>query len=68
MAELRTNKLREMSRTERDEKMKELKESLLRQRASVAMGGAPLNPGLIRSLRRQIARIETLNHLEEIKR
>jgi large subunit ribosomal protein L29 len=57
-----------MSRTERDEKMKELKESLLRQRASVAMGGAPLNPGLIRSLRRQIARIETLNHLEEIKR
>ncbi len=68
MAELRANKLREMSRTERDEKMKELKESLLRQRASVAMGGAPLNPGLIRSIRRQIARIETLNHAEEIKR
>lgn len=68
MAELRANKLREMSRTERDEKLKELKESLLRQRASVAMGGAPLNPGLIRSIRRQIARIETLNHLEEIKR
>jgi large subunit ribosomal protein L29 len=57
-----------MSRTERDERMKELKESLLRQRASVAMGGAPLNPGLIRSIRRQIARIETLNHLEEIKK
>ncbi|MCL4345335.1 MAG: 50S ribosomal protein L29 [Candidatus Thermoplasmatota archaeon] len=68
MAELRANKLREMSRTERDERMKELKESLLRQRASVAMGGAPLNPGLIRSIRRQIARIETLNHLEEIKK
>jgi len=68
VAELRANKLREMSRTERDEKMKELKESLLRQRASVAMGGAPLNPGLIRSIRRQIARIETLNHAEEIKR
>ena len=68
MAELRANKLREMSRTERDEKMKELKESLLRQRASVAMGGAPLNPGLVRSIRRQIARIETLNHAEEIKR
>ncbi|MGP6207287.1 50S ribosomal protein L29 [Cuniculiplasma sp. SKW3] len=68
MAELKASKLREMSRTERDDKLKELKESLLRQRASVAMGGAPLNPGLIRSIRRQIARIETLNHLEEIKR
>jgi large subunit ribosomal protein L29 len=57
-----------MSRTERDERMKELQESLLKQRASVAMGGAPLNPGLIKSLRRQIARIETVNHLEETKK
>ncbi|MCL5987324.1 MAG: 50S ribosomal protein L29 [Candidatus Thermoplasmatota archaeon] len=68
MSELKAKSLRTMSRTERDERMKELQESLLKQRASVAMGGAPLNPGLIKSLRRQIARIETVNHLEETKK
>jgi large subunit ribosomal protein L29 len=57
-----------MNKEEREEKMKELQESLLKQRASVAMGGAPLNPGLIKSLRRQIARIEFVNHLEETKK
>ena len=68
MSELKAKSLRTMSRSERDERMKELQESLLKQRASVAMGGAPLNPGLIKSLRRQIARIETVNHLEETKK
>ena len=67
MSELKAKSLKNMSRTERDERMKELQESLLKQRASVAMGGAPLNPGLIKSLRRQIARIETVNNLEETK-
>jgi large subunit ribosomal protein L29 len=57
-----------MNKDERDERMKELKENLLRQRASVAMGGSPLNPGLIKSIRRQIARIRTVDHEEETKR
>ncbi|MGP6219843.1 50S ribosomal protein L29 [Caldiplasma sukawensis] len=68
MPELTAKKIREMSKTEREEKLKDLYESLLRQRASVAMGGAPLNPGLMRSLRRQIARILTITHMEEIKK
>ncbi|EQB68282.1 50S ribosomal protein L29 [Cuniculiplasma divulgatum] len=68
MSELKPDQLRKMNKDERDERMKELKENLLRQRASVAMGGSPLNPGLIKSIRRQIARIRTVDHEEETKR
>jgi large subunit ribosomal protein L29 len=57
-----------MSKEERNEQLKSLHETLLRQRASVAMGGAPSNPGLIKSVRQQIARILTINRMEEIKK
>jgi large subunit ribosomal protein L29 len=66
--ELRAKKLREMSKAEVQDQLKSLKEALLKERASVAMGGAPINPGKIRSIRRQIARINTVLHTEEIKR
>ncbi|MFG1545347.1 MAG: 50S ribosomal protein L29 [Thermoplasmataceae archaeon] len=49
-----------MNKEEVEERLNSLKESLLKERASVAMGGAPTNPGKIRSLRRQIARINTV--------
>jgi large subunit ribosomal protein L29 len=68
MPELKADQLRKMSKVERAEQMKDLKDNLLRQRASVAMGGSPLNPGLIRSIRTQIARIKTIEHEEEIKK
>ena len=66
--ELRAKKLREMSKAEVQDQLKSLKEALLKERASVAMGGAPINPGKIGSIRRQIARINTVLHTEEIKR
>jgi large subunit ribosomal protein L29 len=49
-----------MNQKEINERLDALKDSLLKERASVAMGGAPKNPGKIRSLRRQIARIMTV--------
>lgn len=68
MSELKASQLRKMSKEERAERVKELKENLLRQRASVAMGGSPLNPGLIGSIRKQLARIKTVEHEEETKK
>lgn len=68
MPELKARELRKMSKQERDERVKELKENLLRQRASVAMGGSPLNPGLIKSIRKQLARVKTVEHEEELKK
>ncbi len=63
--ELKTKDLRNMNNDELNEKLKSLKESLLRERSAVAMGGAPASPGKTRSLRRQIARILTV--MGEIK-
>ena len=65
MAELKTKDLRNMNNEELNQKLKSLKVSLLRERASVAMGGAPASPGKMRSVRRQIARILTI--MEEKK-
>ena len=65
--ELRSKQIRQMSREEVEERLKSLKDSLLKERASVAMGGAPTNPGKIRSIRRQIARIKSFLESEATK-
>lgn len=58
--ELKAKDLRNMNNDELNEKLKSLRESLLRERSAVAMGGAPSSPGKSRSIRRQIARILTV--------
>ncbi len=56
-----------MNKEEIEDRLKSLKDSLLNERASVAMGGAPTSPGKIRSIRRQIARINTVLGSEDYK-
>jgi len=65
MALLRTAEIREMSTEERNEKLKELRNDLMHERGVTAMGGAPPNPGLIRAIRTNIARILTIQNEEE---
>lgn len=65
--ELTAKRLRQMSKDEVEDHLKSLKESLLNERASVAMGGQPTSPGKIRSIRRQIARIMTVLGTEDNK-
>ncbi len=65
--ELRAKQLKQMNKEEIEDRLKSLKDSLLNERASVAMGGAPTNPGKIRSIRRQIARINTVLGSEDNK-
>jgi len=60
MALLRTDQIREMTSDERKGKMKELRDELLRERGVSAMGGAPPNPGKIKALRTNIARLATI--------
>lgn len=67
MKELKAKRIREMSSEERREALESLKETLLKERASVAMGGAPKSPGTMKSVRRQIARLLTVGGLEETK-
>ena len=58
---LKASEIREMSPEERDEKLKRLKSDLMHERGQAAMGGAPASPGKIKALRKNIARIKTVN-------
>lgn len=64
---LTVSEIREMGAQERNEKLKELRNELMHERGVSAMGGAPTNPGLIRALRLDIARILTIQKEEEEK-
>lgn len=62
---LRTNEIRGMTPEERNQKLKELRDELMHERGVAAMGGAPANPGAIRTLRKDIARILTVQKEED---
>ena len=65
MALLRTSEIREMTAEERSKTLAELRGELMHERWTAAMGGAPANPGKIRALRTNIARIQTIQKEEE---
>lgn len=60
MAGLKTKEIRDMTGTERKDKLYELRNELMHEQGIAAMGGAPTNPGKIRSLRISIARMLTV--------
>lgn len=60
MALLRTKEIRAMDGAAREKKLRELRDELMHERGVAAMGGAPPNPGKIRALRKNIARIHTI--------
>ena len=62
---LKVSEIREMSADERNQKLKELRDELMHERGVSSMGGAPANPGAIRALRTDIARILTVQREEE---
>jgi large subunit ribosomal protein L29 len=64
MALLRTKEVRAMDAEAREKKLKELRDELMHERGVAAMGGAPPNPGKIRALRKNIARIYTVQSEE----
>jgi large subunit ribosomal protein L29 len=64
---MKTSEIRGMSIDERKEVLSELEDELMHERGAAAMGGAPPNPGRIRALRTNIARILTVQKEEEEK-
>ncbi|MEM0448995.1 MAG: 50S ribosomal protein L29 [Methanomassiliicoccales archaeon] len=65
MALLRTKEIREMSPEDRAKRLRELRDELMHERGTAAMGGAPANPGRIRAIRTNIARILTVQREEK---
>lgn len=62
MTILKTSEIRNMSPEERSEELEKLKLDLIRERAIASTGGAPEHPGIIREIRRAIARIKTIEN------
>ena len=60
MRKLRIKDLRKLSDEDRQKRLKELKLELLKERGNIEMGGNIKNPGKIKVIRRDIARILTL--------
>jgi large subunit ribosomal protein L29 len=67
MALIRPDEIRGMSAEEQNQKLKELRNDLMHEKGTSSMGGAPENPGLIRALKINIARILTIQKEEEEK-
>jgi large subunit ribosomal protein L29 len=66
MALLKTSELRGMTPEARAEKLREIRDELMHERGLGAMGGAPASPGKIKALRKNIARILTIQREYEI--
>ena len=62
MALLTMEELRNMTPEERDRKLDELRAELAKQRAAMMSGAGMENPGVIRGIRKNIARILTVNN------
>jgi large subunit ribosomal protein L29 len=60
MEEMKAKSIRKMNEEEIGKKYQNIREELMRERGISAMGGAPPSPGKIESLRRQLARMETV--------
>jgi len=66
MSLLRAKEIRAMRPDDRRIKLKELNDELMHERGVAAMGGAPASPGKIRALRKNIARIMTIDREFEL--
>ena len=66
MPELKAKKIRKMSLAEREKKIQELKTAISKARASNIGAGQQENKGKIKSHRRIIARIHTVNREESL--
>lgn len=60
MAILRNNEIKELSANDMKAKITELRREVMSERAKIASGGAPDNPGKLREIKKVIARILTI--------
>lgn len=61
---LKATEVRAMPREDRKTRLSDLRRELMQERGVQAMGGSTPNPGKIRTLRREIARILTIQNEE----
>ena len=59
---MKAAELSALSPQEREDKRKEIELELMKERAQIAAGTAPKNPGMIREYRKTLARLKTLEN------
>ena len=64
MAILHVDEIRDMTPAERETELEQLATEVLNEKAVLAAGGAPENPGRIGELKRTIARVKTIQREE----
>lgn len=57
---MRIKELRKLKSEDQEKRLKELKLELLKERGNIEMGGNVKNPGRIKTMRRDIARLLTI--------
>jgi large subunit ribosomal protein L29 len=67
MALLKMEEIRNMTFDERERKLDELRAELAKQRAAMMSGAGMENPGVVRGIRKNIARILTVKNEEARK-
>lgn len=60
MAVIRIRELRNMSQKDLNEKLADIRKEVMSERAKIATGGLPDNPGKLAEMRKVIARIKTI--------
>lgn len=65
---MKKKELKKMSDAELDKLLNDLRLDLMKEKSSVAMGGTVKNPGRIREIRKNIARILTIKTERSYKR
>ena len=62
---MKVKEIRKLKSTDQEKRLKELKLELLKERGNIEMGGNIKNPGRIKIIRRDIARLLTLKNERE---
>jgi len=62
---MKIKEIRKLKLTDQEKRLKELKLELLKERGNIEMGGNIKNPGRIKIIRRDIARLLTLKNERE---
>ena len=65
MIGMKIKEIRKLKLTDQEKRLKELKLELLKERGNIEMGGNIKNPGRIKIIRRDIARLLTLKNERE---
>jgi len=59
---MKSNELKDMTTSERNVKFTELKKELMKLNAQIAVGTVPKSPGMVKQIKKNIARIMTFNN------